>query len=237
MHAYKDAVRRTAGAYVLYPGDQKLERCGFHELIPGLGAFAIKPAKEHSGEGELKRFIIDVVDNYLCRSSQQEQMSYHRFVIHKRKNDGFILKDSLPEKYGSVRSQPPSEISVLVGYYRSENKNWIKEKKLYNIRFEKKINSNMIQAKYLLLYHNDSETCDLWEISSDAPRLWSKKLIEFTGYKNPSKNEYFVYGLKKVDSPEFIDCKWDVSKLEGFNKKYYPFAVSLLELMKVKIHY
>ncbi len=36
MHTYKDAIRRTAGAYVLYPGTDKLYRkSGFHELIPG----------------------------------------------------------------------------------------------------------------------------------------------------------------------------------------------------------
>ncbi len=235
MHAYKDAVRRTAGAYVLYPGDIKMEKKGFHELIPGLGAFAIKPSIENSGEGELKKFIIDVVENYLSRSSQQEQMSYHTFNIHKKRNDGFVIKDALPEKYGLIRSKPPSEISVLVGYYRSENKNWISDKKLYNIRFEKKIISNMIQAKYLLLYHNGSKTGDLWEITSDAPRLWSKEQLKHTGYKNPSKAEYFIYSLKAISNPEFKGCRWDVSKLKGYNKRKYPFAVSLLDLMKERL--
>ena len=235
MHAYKDAIRRTAGAFILYPGNNKLERKGFHELIPGLGAFAVKPSKTNSGTGELKNFILDVVNNYLCQSSQQEKMSYHTFDIHKKKNDGFILKDALPSKYGSVRTRPPSEISVLIGYYRSENKNWIKDKKLYNIRFEKKIKSKMIEAKYLLLYHKGSETGDLWEITSDAPRLWSKGLMKFTGYKNPSRDDYFVYGLKEVNSPELKGIKWDVSKLKGYNKRKYPFAVSLLDLMKERI--
>ena len=41
MHAYRDAIRRTAGAYVLYPGragdDQRFaEFEGFHEVLPGL---------------------------------------------------------------------------------------------------------------------------------------------------------------------------------------------------------
>jgi len=37
MHAYKDAIRRTGGAYVLYPGDDEPERLeGFHEILPGL---------------------------------------------------------------------------------------------------------------------------------------------------------------------------------------------------------
>jgi len=32
------------GAYVLYPGAQNQNWQGFHEIIPGLGAFAIRPS-------------------------------------------------------------------------------------------------------------------------------------------------------------------------------------------------
>lgn len=37
MHAYKDAIRRTGGAYILYPGTENQVIHGFHEIIPGLG--------------------------------------------------------------------------------------------------------------------------------------------------------------------------------------------------------
>ncbi|MGA0334372.1 MAG: DUF2357 domain-containing protein, partial [Kiritimatiellia bacterium] len=45
MHAYRDAIRRSAGAYVLYPGADAGEKPfkGFHELLPGLGAFPLRP--------------------------------------------------------------------------------------------------------------------------------------------------------------------------------------------------
>ena len=36
MHAYKDAIRRTGGAYILYPGTENQVIHGFHEIIPGL---------------------------------------------------------------------------------------------------------------------------------------------------------------------------------------------------------
>ena len=49
MHAYKDAIRRTVGAYVLYPGTEQYRRSGFHEIIPGLGAFPVSPS--NNGEG------------------------------------------------------------------------------------------------------------------------------------------------------------------------------------------
>src|SRR5690606_16464793 len=62
MHAYKDAIRRTGGAYVLYPGEASIKRQGFHEVIPGLGAFPVKPAKTNSGIGELQKFVLEVIE-------------------------------------------------------------------------------------------------------------------------------------------------------------------------------
>jgi len=56
MHSYRDAIRRTAGAYVLYPGLVSHKKQGFHELLPGLGAFAIRPSKLNNGIDELKNF-------------------------------------------------------------------------------------------------------------------------------------------------------------------------------------
>ena len=44
MHAYKDAIRRTSGAYILYPGTVQRRLKGFHEIIPGLGAFCLTPS-------------------------------------------------------------------------------------------------------------------------------------------------------------------------------------------------
>lgn len=68
MHAYRDAVRRTAGAYVLYPGNAGDGRLfeqfeGFHEVLPGLGAFAIRPRSDGTAEGmdTLRQFLDDVI--------------------------------------------------------------------------------------------------------------------------------------------------------------------------------
>lgn len=66
MHAYRDAVRRTAGAYVLYPGnpgDNISPYNCFHEILPGLGAFAIRPNAEGEASG------IDSVANFSTTSS------------------------------------------------------------------------------------------------------------------------------------------------------------------------
>lgn len=50
MHAYGNAIPRSHGDYVLYPGQEAKELRGFHELRPGLSAIALRPG---SGIGEL----------------------------------------------------------------------------------------------------------------------------------------------------------------------------------------
>lgn len=68
MHAYKDAIRRTGGAYILYPGTENQVIHGFHEIIPGLGAFAISPKDYDKSIQAFLTFLDDVVDNFLNRT-------------------------------------------------------------------------------------------------------------------------------------------------------------------------
>ena len=84
------------------------------------------------------------------------------------------------------------------------------------------------------MYNENIVTGEFWEISPSGPSLWDREKLVRSGYKNPSKTEYYVYSLIESNSPEFFDCQWKISKLNGFNKDKKPFAVSLLELMKAK---
>ena len=75
MHAYKDAIRRTGGAYILYPGTENQVIHGFHEIIPGLGAFAISPKDYDKSIQAFLTFLDDVVDNFLNRTSLREKLA------------------------------------------------------------------------------------------------------------------------------------------------------------------
>lgn len=45
MHAYKDAIRRSLGAFILYPGSEK-RICSYSNTpLPGVGAFPLRPSK------------------------------------------------------------------------------------------------------------------------------------------------------------------------------------------------
>jgi len=115
MHAYKDAIRRTAGAYVLYPGDDDAAPMkGFHEIIPGLGAFAVRPSRSDDGTDQLKIFITEVVDHLLNRASQRDQMTYQTFRVHEGGLDR--ISEPMPETDAArERSKTPADEAVLIG--------------------------------------------------------------------------------------------------------------------------
>src|SRR5690606_36302294 len=104
MHTYKDAIRRTAGAYVLYPGtEDKYTKTGFHELIPGLGAFAIRPSKINDGSEQLKKFLNEVVTHFMNRASQREKIALKTYLTFKNENSE-ELSEALPETVGVNRT-------------------------------------------------------------------------------------------------------------------------------------
>ena len=64
MHTYKDAILKTEGAYVLYPGDkQEIFYANPDEPIPSVGAFPLTPGKEGLEEDELISFIKAILRN------------------------------------------------------------------------------------------------------------------------------------------------------------------------------
>lgn len=69
MHAYRDAIRRSSGAYVIYPGDGSGKNdetfLQYHEILPGLGAFALLPSENGPliGASAIRSFLVDVLSH------------------------------------------------------------------------------------------------------------------------------------------------------------------------------
>ena len=76
MHTYNDAIKSTAGSYVLYPGNSKEEEPmrRFHEILPGVGAFVLKPGGD-GGRDFLKQFLGDVFQNQANRFTQYRYLN------------------------------------------------------------------------------------------------------------------------------------------------------------------
>lgn len=128
MHAYRDAVRRTAGAYVLYPGNpgDDVRYKGYHEVLPGLGAFAVRPGAEGEAAGidAVSKFLDDVINHLANRTTARERVTYHLAEAYTAKEEpvsyGAI---ALPESdiYGNeFRALPPAEEMVLVAWYKND---------------------------------------------------------------------------------------------------------------------
>ncbi|MBC6491385.1 DUF2357 domain-containing protein [Flavihumibacter stibioxidans] len=246
MHAYKDAIRRTGGAYVLYPGGKTINHKGFHEIIPGLGAFPVKPSKSDSGIGELKAFILEIIDHFLNRASQREKVAYRAFEIYKKPPDSEnIINEPLPEPFNTNRDLIPDETFILVGYYKStEQFSWITRNRLYNFRIGSAAGSlildkETVSSKYLLLHTTGNKVSgELWKIVSIGPKVYSKDDLIKKGYPSPSQDNYLVIQLEPVTDPEFDNASWNFRNLKNYSiarASAYPFTTSLTELMKNKI--
>ena len=243
MHAYKDAIRRTGGAYVLYPGTEVLESKGFHEILPGLGAFPVRPSRTNSGIEDLKDFILRVMDHFLNRASQRENLAYHIFDIHKDEPNS--LKEKIPEAHGQYRSLIPDDTFILVAFYRKENLSWILKNGLINVRTGSdkgslRLGPTETGAKFVLL-HGEGETITskLFKVIERGPRIFSKQdLIRKNYPSSPKKDYYLVYKIEPVTDVEFQNIRWNISALAGYNKgsaSAIPFTSSLTELMNTKV--
>lgn len=255
MHAYKDAIRRSGGAYVLYPGTEKKEIRGFHEIIPGLGAFSINPTSHNNDISELSKFIDLVIDHLLDRASQRENISHKTHQIYQfDKEDDNILHEPIPE-YLNGKKLIPDDTFVLVGYSKTPKRfNWYNERKMYFFRMNDKkgsleLTNEVVNSKYLLLRRNGEKfASDLYEIKSMGPQVYSKNKIIELGFPEPDDlNDYYLkIEIQKVTAPEFENVSWDFKELEEYKKIQetiknpyskvgMPFTISLTKLMNKKV--
>lgn len=249
MHAYKDAIRRTSGAYVLYPGEENRELRGFHEIIPGLGAFRIRPAYWQEDSLYLKQFLAEVKAHLLDRTSDREKLSYYEYDIH-RKTKNTMLMECLPESEGYNRGFMPDETYVLLGYFRNkEHLKWIQGHHLYNIRAGVRrgtiaVTPEIASAKYILLHDSYGEAY-LYKLKVGGPLVYGYEDMEATSYpfnpaniKEDKKKTYLVFQLsKKGIETEFLKYKWiprEIPLLHGNNATRLT-SIKLTELIKYAV--
>lgn len=259
MHAYRDAIRRTQGAYVIYPGEdggtKRLE--GFHEVLPGLGAFALRPG---TGTESLSNFIIDVVRHVADRSSARERLSYYTFETYQdaqqkppaateeqRLAYGSVSEKGLASIAASERSRPPRDVSVLIGSVRGQDHlNWINENGLYNFRMGSaigalRLDQKVVSAAYLLLYApSDASVLELFKICEplQGPSVCSDSDLLDLGYPSePSQRSYLIYKVEK--DRDFVGNTWNIGVLPNAAQcmaEGLPFTASLQELLTARVN-
>ena len=122
MHAYRDAIKRSQGAYVLYPGRHVVAekfKGFFHEILPGLGAFGVAPDENGAAQGlqPLEDFLDQVLAHLGDRTTAQERVSYHVAEPYRApKGPGPTGNLVVAERYemsDTSRALPPAEHHVL----------------------------------------------------------------------------------------------------------------------------
>ena len=248
MHAYKDAIRRSGGAYILYPGtlNEDPPFRGFHEIIPGVGAFAVRPSNEGEASENIKKFVDQVIENLEDVLSQRELLAKRKFEIMRDKP---ITEKSIDEElYAIAReiglSENIHDTYVLVAYCKqgSSHYKWITEKNKYNIRFGNgyEVDGKMASAKFLILYElnggevqfkNDA----IYKLSSDQTRLISKDdLLNKEGYPTvPSQDQYLLYPIEETIPLGKFEFDFEGLYMDEMNRMK-PFAISLAELLRIR---
>ena len=238
MHAYRDAIRRTEGAYVLYPGTESKQWCGYHEILPGLGAFPIRPG---NGDGELEDFIRTIVGHLCDRATARERQSYHTYAVHEEPVVSQVM-NVIPERTSEsvIRHAPLAETFVLVGWCRNEaHLNWIRRSGLYNCRMDTAAGSLRLDpaitgARYLLLHGQDGKAVPgLMQIKSKGPRVISKDALKRKDYPGEPRHDfYLIFDVKQTG--DFDGYEWDYSKLRDKPEDRlsgWPYAITLYDLM------
>jgi hypothetical protein len=239
MHAYKDAIRRTAGAYVLYPGTENHKPfLGFHEIIPGLGAFAIRPTEGDNGTVALSDFIDKIISHFNNMASQQRRLSSNIYQIHSAATNP--IQEPIPEYL------IPHETHVIIAYYKSvEHLEWIQDRMKYNgrignVRGAMDLTPEFIGAQYILLHNENSEEPIIYKIDqtpTKKPSVISSQDSTFTEnqplYPNSTNPFYLVFNLLEKED-NFLDKVYDFKALTGYSaeKDAFAFTCNLFELLK-----
>ncbi len=255
MHAYKDAIRRTSGAYVLYPGEKNKELRGFHEIVPGLGAFSIRPGHWKEDSIYLKQFLAEVKAHLLDRTSDREKLSYYEYDIHLKPNKTMMM-ESLPEAEGENRDFLPDETSVIIAPYRDQRHlDWILNNHFYNMRAgdvngSVQLNNDVINARYVLL-HDGKHSNRLIRIVKGGPKVYTRTQLLLMGYpqylkkdgtidtekeQNEADRIYLVFELFKNNNveKELQEYAWDMNRVLPSQKmKSLPYAEKLVKLIKL----
>jgi predicted component of viral defense system (DUF524 family) len=233
MHAYRDAIRRTAGAYVLFPGNESVAPFReFDELLPGLGAFALRPASSpaESGRAAIEAFLSDVIDHAADRATQHERERFWRGQV-RRTPEAPAGAFDLPDI-----AHPPRDALVLCGYVRSRaHLRWIETNGLYNVRADRRrgalsADSSELRGEWLLLYGGAVQT-SLWRRVDGWFVQTREDLLEL-GYPEPRGSAYLCCAVTALPDPPPWIAGLHVGELRPPHLAIgHPFATSWANLL------
>lgn len=239
MHAYRDAIRRSAGAYVLYPGDRSEHTEEYHELLPGLGAFALQPTATGAalGAGALKKFLLGVLDHLALQVSQHERGRFWR----TRSFTGAPAHSQNP-RAATFLSKPPADTRVLLGYVKGRaHLDWILKNRRYNLRADERaggigLESEALAAELIVLYSPSMGATELWA-TRGPPEIVTRDRLIALGYPSPTGKLYLCLQLGEnltTRSPQPLGIEQILrarSRVEPRARRGEPVSLTWLDLV------
>ena len=198
MHAYRDAIRRTAGAFVVYPGTSDEQMPEYCEVLPGLGAFALRPAGDSTaqGIGAISRFLSDVLEHVSSQLTQHERGRFWKHQAYQGEAPSRLRMPSAP-----FLRRPPADTLVLCGYVKNQaHFEWIQKERIYNLRADGRRGSVELGfldggIHFVVLYgHLLVREPRVWAVGG-PPLVLGAADLEATGYPRPRGKLYLCFQL------------------------------------------
>jgi hypothetical protein len=221
MHTYRDAIRRSEGSYILYPGvaDKVWER--FYEVLPGVGAFAVRPTVDGQAEGKenLSLFIDDILNHIRNRATRREKLSFYLFQAQHEitTSDVFIRIPEL-NSHTHLREKHPSEHFVLIApYITDDHLDWIAKNGLYNLPVysavtTKRLEASLVGVRHVLLYKN-TNPFGLWKVETEGIWLANRTELISLGCPDAAADDAIHAVFNITNDEYFSNWRWSLDRL------------------------
>jgi hypothetical protein len=216
MHVYLGAIRRTVGSYVLFPGAGKANDPyrAYTELLPGLGAFSLRPVVGGADTQALRTFLDDVLMHVASVATQERRHRYWERQI-------FPSETPAPGSVGRepIQGLPPADTTVLLGFVRTEKqRDWVLRTGLYNMRADLERNGSVSvhsreASTQLLVLYSATSILGVWRLSGIATAVTGEQLVNL-GYPAPRGDAYVCVHLQER-APEGVGSELDHSRVRS----------------------
>jgi predicted component of viral defense system (DUF524 family) len=250
MHTYNEAIRRTVGSYVLYPGlvprrDEAPRYERYHEIVPGIGAFAVRPANQSQSPAGLEivcDFIREILTHQLDRFTQSYRINTVTEDIIREEPLTYFREDATE---GTVSL--PTAVAIM-GYMRKADVDIFADGKFFYCRATDyrgqplSLDLSTSQGAILIGWSGPLTgpfvTVD-WMARVISCRLVSREIVRLETGMEPASGaaHYLFFKLADVSrlSPRSISSLVAAANRTGAGGKFRTFQTNLAEVLRQPI--
>ena len=262
MHTYNDAIRRTIGSYVLYPGTYKKLGEGnetfslYDEILPGVGAFSIKPSISALGEQELRSFIVSLLESQAAENTRLNRLKYYTEIVLNEPSSS--TEQDVSDSNGAMKLGDTYVMGYIRGNSERDYYHFLKEKGYLSVGAEflfyfyaikgKNVYSHhkdIFRTEFFRFYKNNIDATGTYQLEPILCRIMSNELISRSelveklkglGYDTDEERHQadFYYALRvRVEDDHYPSAELKISEVnrQNGNDTFSPHSPKVLENM------